>query len=176
MIDRTRLRRISTETTYCLVLAGFVWLGIILDVFAGRSSLLTPLPALILFFSLPLWAIARASRRRWMIWANSICLLMLLILIATPWHPRKRFVRDLESIAVGATVNEVETIMGSYLKGRGAKWLQTQAPSYPEGTRRTAATGTMTYRWNDSDGRYDSDWGLVTFENGRVKRTEFAPD
>jgi hypothetical protein len=32
------------------------------------------------------------------------------------------------------------------------------------------------YRWNTTDGAYDSDWGRVEFEAGRVTKVEFLPD
>jgi len=34
----------------------------------------------------------------------------------------------------------------------------------------------MTYRWNDTDGAYDADWGRVHFVDGRVTRREFLGD
>jgi len=36
-------------------------------------------------------------------------------------------------------------------------------------------TGTSTYR-HTNEGWGNSDWGVVTFEDGRVVQTEFMPD
>jgi hypothetical protein len=34
----------------------------------------------------------------------------------------------------------------------------------------------MTYRWCDDDWQYDSDFGCVTFKDGRVVSVKFMPD
>src|SRR4051812_24822918 len=112
-----------------------------------------------------------------------------------PWHPRKRFVHDLFSVSPGMSVDDVERIMGGYMKGQGRKWVvppgaapllrapgepvdagaavRAEAaraayvpPDYPAGQERAHATGTMTYRWSD-DAAYDSDFGQVQFRDGR---------
>jgi len=89
---------------------------------------------------------------------------------------RQVFIHDLTSLRIGMSVDEVEHVMGRYIKGAGPKWGMVTEATYPHGKERMRANGTMTYRWNASDGRYDSDWGQVTFENGRVVKTEFLPD
>jgi hypothetical protein len=130
---------------------------------------------------------------------------LLVVLAFVGWHPRKRFVHDLDSLTPGMTVDEVEAVMGRYLKGAGAKWTvpdgpappvlgpgeapspETEAaarraqesyepPAYPTGAERAHVTGTMTYRWCDDDWAYDSDWGCVTFKDGRVVSVAFYPD
>jgi hypothetical protein len=76
----------------------------------------------------------------------------------------------------GMTVDEVEAVMGGYIKGMGQKWGGAGNSAYPEGAERDRATGIMTYRWNDSNPAYNADWGQVTFEHGRVVKVEFLPD
>ena len=36
----------------------------------------------------------------------------------------------------------------------------------------TLASGSLTYRWSD-DAAYDSDWGVVTFRDGRIQSVTF---
>jgi hypothetical protein len=114
-------------------------------------------------------------------WAALAGLLAAVILIYVPWHPRKVFVLDLDSVHRGMTVDEVEAVMGKYVKGVGAKWVVPGgvAPSpdgYPEGDQRAHASGRMTYRWCTTDSAYDADWGQVEFLDGKVVRVEFLPD
>jgi hypothetical protein len=96
-------------------------------------------------------------------------------MVATPWHARKQFVWDLYSVRQGMSVDEVEAVMGEYIKGMGTKFGESSA-SHPTSDKRAAATGTMTYRWNDSDACCDADWGQVTFQQGRVVKVEFLSD
>jgi hypothetical protein len=70
------------------------------------------------------------------------------------------------------TVPQVERIMGKYMKGRGSKWGQPES-TYPIDSAH--ATGVMTYRWSN-EAQFDSDWGVVRFENGKVVSTDFEPD
>ena len=88
------------------------------------------------------------------------------------WNSRKPFLKDFYSIKEGMTPAQVEQIMGGYMIGGGA----------PLGSSRTElngwveiVAGTVTYR-HTNEGWGDSDWGVVTFENGRVVKTEFLPD
>jgi hypothetical protein len=155
--------------------------------------------------ALPALAIALYTRTRGMRITWLATWAVLLVVVFVPWHPRKRFASDLFSIEPGMTVDEVEAVLRGYMKGRGRKWVVPDgspppclgpgetpdpdvearvrraqeayvAPRYPTGDERADATGTMTYRWNDSDEAYDSDWGVVTFEHGRVVSVEFMPD
>jgi len=83
------------------------------------------------------------------------------------WNSRKPFLRDFYSIKEGMTAAQVEQIMGGYMKGGGRPiWIN------PQGE---IVTGTSTYR-HTNEGWGNSDWGVVTFENGRVVQTEFLPD
>lgn len=132
-----------------------------------------------------------------------------LVLPFVPWHPRKLFAQRLRSLDAGMTVDQVESVMGGYVRGMGAKWAVPDGPPPPVADadaaedpadeahlrRRVAAaqeryvppgygnaferahfSGPMTYRWNDRDGAYDSDFGIVRFDGGRVVKVEFLRD
>jgi hypothetical protein len=141
-------------------------------------------------FGLPALAIAALRRQPWMKVTYAATWAFLFLLFLVPWTPRKRFVSDLHSVQPGMTIEETESIMGSYLRGPGAKWHAAAAAAristsggaasaaavHSDGDDPTRASRTVTYRWNDTDGAYDSDWGCVTFEDGRVVSVEFLAD
>jgi hypothetical protein len=171
---------------FAVFLVPFVWFALEFDVFAAGNG---PAQArafqigLAFAASAPALAVVWVCRRRWMTNTYVATCAVLLVLVFVPWHPRKRFVWDLHSVEPGMTVDEVEGVMGRYMKGAGKKWAvpgvseaSVVAPAYPAGDERAHATGTMTYRWNDSDGAYDSDWGQVTFADGRVVNVQFLAD
>ena len=182
--------------------AAFVAVALFFDVFgAGRVPLLTLGIAGV--FGVPALIAALVSQRRWARIACAAVWTVVVVLVLTPWHPRQRFVRDLDSVRPGMTVDEVEAILGKYVKGSG--WVipagpppmvrgpddpvdedaarraaEAQAayvpPAYPAGDERAHATGTMTYRWCTTGAAFNSDWGQVTFKDGRVVQVEFLPD
>jgi hypothetical protein len=167
-------------------LVPFVWFALVFDVFAAGNG---PAQARALQIgvafaaSAPALAVVWVCRRRWMTTTYVAACAVVLVLAFVPWHPRKRFVWDLHSVEPGMTVDEVEAVMGRYMKGAGKKWAVpgvsealVVAPAFPAADERAHATGTMTYRWDDSDGGYDSDWGQVTFADGRVVEVRFLPD
>ena len=88
------------------------------------------------------------------------------------WNSRKPFLRDLYSVKEGMTPAQVEQIMGAYMNG-GGRPLDGPDTEVDEGGE--IVTGTVTYRHTD-EGWGDSDWGVVTFEDGRVVEVEFLPD
>ena len=87
-----------------------------------------------------------------------------------------RFVRDLESLRPGMSLDEVKTAMAPYMIGPGEKWGRSAVMEEQVLSMGRAAAGTLTFRWNADDPRYDSDWGVVTLEAGRVVRVEFIGD
>lgn len=87
-------------------------------------------------------------------------LLGLTILCATPWTSRKVFLRHFDQIGVGMSPEEVVAIMRGYEYGEVARG--------PDSIVRTFT--------HSRSGRFDSDWGVVTFVNGRVVKVEFLPD
>jgi hypothetical protein len=108
---------------------------------------------------------------------EKLLILGLLVMVAfsvrfIDWNSRKPFLKDFYRIREGMTPAQVEQIMGGYMIGGGA----------PLGSPRTElngwgeiVAGTVTYR-HTNEGWGDSDWGVVTFENGRVVKIKFLPD
>jgi hypothetical protein len=88
------------------------------------------------------------------------------------WNSLKPFLKDFYRIKEGMTPAQVEQIMGDYMKGGGAPL---GSPKTKFNERGEIVTGTVTYR-HTNEGWGDSDWGVVTFENGRVVQIEFLPD
>jgi hypothetical protein len=88
------------------------------------------------------------------------------------WNSRKPFLRDFQRIREGMTRVEVERIMGRYTVGDGRP---IGSPTAAVDAQGNILTGTVTYRHTD-EGWGDSDWGVVTFESGRVVETQFMPD
>ena len=121
--------------------------------------------------------------------------LALAILYLVPWTSRKPFLRDLHRVEVGMTEAEVDEIMGRYTRGSG--WpacpkgvkardgVTRHHPSCPLGVDATSFVAareprreklkTRIYR-HSTEARFNSDWGMVRFREGRVARVEFLPD
>lgn len=98
----------------------------------------------------------------------------LLLLYLVPWNSRKAFLHDLHQIRPGMTQDEVAAIMASYLDD--TTWPQCPPGLSPQTTTpRPAGPTTAIYRHSNS-GRFNSDWGVVHFTEGRVTRVEFLPD
>jgi hypothetical protein len=164
----------------------------------GWAMALAPIATLAAFTLTPIGATRPHAR-----WAACGALLLGVMVILVPWNERKRFLHDLHSVRAGMSVDEVEAVMGGYIKGMGAQWelplgpdpfghgadephvadahaaaraaaAAYRAPEFPTGARRAHATGTMTYRWNVTE--YNADWGQVEFVNGKVVNIAFWPD
>lgn len=107
-----------------------------------------------------------------------VCLVLLAVLYLVPWNSRKVFLEDLWAVKPGMSVPEMEGIMGKYIRGSG--W-----PANPLGSGGSAGGGQLTpsrpglesrvYR-HSTDGRFNSDWGVVYIKEGKVVGTEFFPD
>jgi hypothetical protein len=124
-----------------------------------------------------------ARMPRWVAALSCAAFAGTILLPFVSWHPRKRFARDLHSLRGGMKADEVEQVMGRWIRGPGAKWSVPGVPAAsvvrPGGDAGGAgvvggADGAVIYRWDDAD--YDSDWGRVEFADGRVVRVEFLPD
>ena len=117
-------------------------------------------------------------------------IICLVILYLVPWNTRKPFLRDLEKVQIGMTVDQVEVIMGRYMTGTG--WPVMPGAASPTGQLIDASSGltmatsnspsgemvirdSITYR-HSNDGAFNSDWGVVRFSNGFVVAKEFMPD
>jgi hypothetical protein len=114
----------------------------------------------------------------------------LFVMYAVPWTSRKAFVRDLHKIKPGMSVSQADTIMSHYIFGSGWPFCPSPAsepasalqvplgcelaeglprpPPPPEGEQRI-------YRHSD-DPAFDSDWGIVSIQDGHVVRVEFSAD
>jgi hypothetical protein len=112
----------------------------------------------------------------------------LVVLYAVPWNSRKVFLHDLDKVRTGMSVEEVESIMGTYMKGTG--WPA--GPASSSDTLTEVGTGirvrtsvspsgelevddSIVYR-HSNDAAFNSDWGIVKFKDGKVVETVFMPD
>ncbi|MGD9781754.1 MAG: hypothetical protein AB7V14_06320 [Kiritimatiellia bacterium] len=128
------------------------------------------------------------ARTKYLIYLGLMACLAILYLV--PWNTRKPFLRDLEKVQMGMTVDQVEEIMGRYKKGTG--WPVMPGTTSPTGQLADAASGiamatsnslsgelvirdSMTYRHSEK-GAFNSDWGVVRFSNGMVAAKVFMPD
>lgn len=128
----------------------------------------------------------QAPRGAWKHFGVAVVLITTLHFV--PWTSRKPFLRDLHRVQAGMTESDVRRIMGRYLEGTG--W-----PSMPEGgsgtltdlgsggthTTTISTNGDMALRdslvfRHSTDGRFNSDWGIVELDGGRVKGVSFSPD
>ncbi len=127
---------------------------------------------------------------KWPSRVKNISLIFFLVIVMVLYLvPTKRevFLEELARIQPGMTESEVEEIMGHYVKGSG--W---PVASNTPGTlvavgsdintpTKTSAAGALSledsviYR-HTALGSRSADWGVVTYEDGRVARIEFLPD
>jgi hypothetical protein len=139
-----------------------------------------------LFWSVILIPLLVATRARGLVMAYAGFLIVLSLLHTTDWSSRKPFLRDLRRIEVGMTPEDVESIMGRYMIGTG--WRLPASTTSGTGTpgetqplddqqldAELQLDGAVVYRHSD-EGAYNSDWGVVHFEDGCVVGTEFLAD
>ena len=143
-----------------------------------------------LFWSLVLLPLLiwRASAMKFVCYG--LMVLSLAVLYIVPWNSRKPFLRDFEKVRVGMSVPEVEAIMGGYMKGTG--WPALPGADESGGTLTEVGSGvtmdtaidhngeieikdSITYR-HSNEGAFNSDWGVVKFEDGKVVGKRFMPD
>jgi hypothetical protein len=135
---------------------------------------------------------------------RSVCwcaLIISVIVLRVEWHPQKTFLRHLWSVREGMSVDDVEFIMGRYMKGAGASWhlpefdplvrgaepvgaevegqharsIPYRQPSYGHGENRRRFSGVMIYRWS-TEAKFNADWGHITFAEGVVVKVKFYGD
>ncbi|WP_338864803.1 hypothetical protein [Myxococcus stipitatus] len=111
-------------------------------------------------------------------WGTAVLLLLLCMGMRwLDWDSRKPFMRDLSSVRPGMTVEQVEAIMGRYLRGTGwpeNPFTRGNAPGdFRAGELQVADS--RVYR-HTNEGWGNSDWGVVRFEAGRVVDVTFSPD
>jgi hypothetical protein len=114
------------------------------------------------------------------------------VLYFVPWTSRKPFLRDLDRVRTGMTESEVRRIMARYREGTGWPANPAAASTNAEATLTVLGTGaphvttnspagelvlrdSLVFRHSD-DGRFNSDWGIVSLSSGRVVRVEFSAD
>ncbi len=90
------------------------------------------------------------------------------------WNSQKSFLKDFYSLKEGMTPAQVDQAMSGYMKAYAEDAPQSGI-QYEFDEQGEIVTGQVTYRHTD-EGWGDSDWGVVTFENGRVVQLEFLPD
>jgi hypothetical protein len=90
------------------------------------------------------------------------------------WNSRKPFLRSFRRIDVGMSAPQVEELMTGYMRkyGNGPMGSRPQTQFDDDGA---ISDGSVAYR-HTREGWGDSDWGVVTFKDGRVIETEFLPD
>lgn len=126
------------------------------------------------------------------IWAvlGGVCWL----LYELEWNSRKGFLRDLNKVQIGMSESEVREIMAGYMEGTG--WPESSfgeqgpdggpKPLYIAGSDSSYATtnsesgemmiaGALVFRHSD-EGSFNSDWGIVSFTEGKVTGVKFSPD
>lgn len=150
-----------------------VWFAV--DLFAAGAAPWWASACVLLVLATSLALLARGVQRRWARLATVGVVALAVVVALLPWHPRKRFVATLHRVQPGMTVAEADAVMADYHFGAGAKWQSPDARA-PGGLSDDGRDGTLLYRWNDRNGAYDSDWGVVTIAAGRVVRVEFLPD
>jgi hypothetical protein len=86
---------------------------------------------------------------------------LLVVLFLVPWTSRKEFLRHLHRVETGMTRREAREVM---------------LPYRPVGEGEVTADTADSYRHETQNPRYDSDVGLIEFEDGRVAEVKFLPD
>jgi hypothetical protein len=122
----------------------------------------SPGPLAYVMYGLASVALLRLSsvQRRRLVFDAAALALALTVLCMVPWNPRKEFLRHFDQVRIGMTVEEVSAVMDSY--------------SFAD---RIRAHGLVARTYIHSrKGRFDSDWGMVSFLKGRVVEVTFLPD
>jgi len=167
---RTKLRYVLLVLLFWIALSVFLILDFVFTVSLYVRFVAIYAAFWVLVGALLLWG--RPLREELLILALFVIVLFSVRFI--DWHSRKPFLRDLYSIKEGMTPAQVDQIMGGYMKGHygGPPGSHTQYEFDEQGD---VVTGGVTYR-HTNEGWGNSDWGTVTFENGRVVYTRFSPD
>jgi hypothetical protein len=96
----------------------------------------------------------------------------MVVLYKIPWSTRKPFLMALDRVRIGMTAEEVDGVMGGYIRGSG--WPAVGRFGSDENGE-LVVKGSIIYRHSDY-GMFNSDWGLVEFNDGKVTGVEFLPD
>jgi hypothetical protein len=150
----------SVSTAASLLLIGlvvYVWMEwathsmfYSLPVTAGFAAFFA-IPALVLLWRAPL---------RVKLALVSTFLLLILAVRNVEWNSRKPFLRALERVQVGMTVEQMDAVMRGFVRG-------------PQ--QSVSEFGTVGFRHTD-EGWGNADIGLVTLADGIVVKVEYLPD
>ncbi len=165
--SQTQIRNFQfTFRNASIITAGFLLLiGFVLYVWMEMAthSMLYPLVAtgaFAAFFALPALLLLWRAPRRVKLAFISTFLLLILVVRNFEWNSRKPFLRALDAVQTGMTVEQVDATMRGFVRGP-----QTGISEY----------GTVGFRHTD-DGWGNADIGLVTFGDGRVVKVEYLGD
>lgn len=112
------------------------------------------------FFAFPALILLRRSPRRLQFVLIGSYLVLILVVRNVEWNTRKPFLRALETVHAGMTVEQVDTAMRGFVRSPQAGLSE---------------AGTVGFRHTDA-GWGDADVGLVTLAGGHVVRVEYLAD
>jgi hypothetical protein len=171
--DAEKLRYLLLAFAFWLALSAFLILDIVFS-----ASLYSQFVVIYAAFWVLIGALLlHGSPRRERLLVLGLFVVVVSSIYFVDWNSRKPFLRDLYRVQEGMTVEQVDQIMGHYMGGTG--W-----PARPLGLADEASTaamdeltlpGRLVYR-HTNEGWGNSDWGEITFENGRVVEVRFLPD
>jgi hypothetical protein len=169
-LSKERLRTVLLVLVFWIALSAFLVLDLIYQV-----SLYWQFVVMYMAFWLLVGALLATGRSL----RDKLLILGLFVLVLgsvrfVDWNSRKPFLRKFYSLQEGMTAEEVDQIMSGYMKANGGGPPQSQ-DQYEFDEQGEIVTGWVTYR-HTNEGWGDSDWGVVTFENGRVVHRRFLPD
>ncbi len=170
---------LETARARPVALALSLAIGVLAVVVAGFAEILLAMPLPVWFYGVSrllviLPVVIRPSRLSAFVAVILVVLLSVLHLV--PWTSRKPFLGQLNKVQTGMTATQVSAIMAEYTEGTG--WPAapgTQSPTTTNTSSQLALANSLVFRHSD-DGRFNSDWGVVEFKDGRVIRVQFMPD
>lgn len=152
------LRSIKPIWAAALVLVVVVGVAAVYEVGLARPLGTSVYFVVAAFCSLSLMLVARRQPAVVKAGLVAVLLISLTILHLVPWNSRKIFLASLEAVEEGMTPGDVEKVLGRYLRVSGSP-----------------ALGAAVYR-HSTESRFDSDFGIVHYQQGRVSKVEFLPD
>jgi hypothetical protein len=106
------------------------------------------------------------------IWWALFAALVIFTISRIDWNTRKPFLRDLNSIEMGMSTDDVENIMAGYIQANdGANKPSSESSLSGD----SSSSDTLVFRHTNL-GWGDSDWGIVTFKEEKVVEVYFSPD
>jgi hypothetical protein len=169
---QSKTLKINTWLSFIILLVMAAGLYILADRYLAISVLLMPALAYCGFWAVLGFVLfhTRSMRQRFLLALLIFSLILPVRFI--DWDSRKPFLKDLYQVHVGMTEAQVDQIMGNYIRGSG--WPTNPNPDVA-GVAELAIANSVIYRHTDA-GWGDSDWGIVTYRNGRVVDVRYSPD